>query len=70
MKLGDATRVLADNIAEEVVVRVARHENKSLPAIIAEEVQSMLMRIAEKQGWKEWPSDRCAENFDLGTPDD
>lgn len=58
MKIDDATRMLADNISERVVVRVARHEERSLPMIIADEVQKMLIRIAEKQGWEQWPSDQ------------
>ena len=50
--------ILADNIAERVVVRMAQHEERSLPRIIADEVQKMLGRIAEKQGWEEWPCDQ------------
>jgi hypothetical protein len=57
MKISDATRILADNIAKSVVVRIAHHDGASLPIIIADEVQMMLLRIAEKQGWKEWPDE-------------
>jgi hypothetical protein len=55
MNVEDATRILADNLAERVVIRVANHEGTSLPRIIADEVERMLLRIADKQGWIEWP---------------
>jgi hypothetical protein len=56
MDLETATRVLADNLADGVVVCVARHDVRSLPTIIADEVRCLLLRIAEKQGWSEWPN--------------
>ena len=58
MKIEDAVRILGSNLAERVVVRIARHEETSLPMMIQEEVSALLIRIADKQGWKEWPSNQ------------
>ena len=39
-------------------MRVARRDEQSLLLIIEDEVKKLLQRIAEKQGWAEWPSNQ------------